>query len=901
MDGILILCGIAIAASGPIAFLLALAARGRLADDERRIVRLERELGALASSIVLPSAPPSDEPRAERAAKAAPIAPAPVVEPAAAAPEPPFEPRRSPSAVEGEAVEQRKSRGFEEQLGTRWTVWIGGVALALGGLLLVRYSIEQGYFGPGARCVLGLAFGAALAAAGEFIRRREKASGAVTQTPAILTAAGTVATFGAIYAAHGLYGFIDPTVAFIALGVVALASILAGALHGPSLAGLGLIGASATPLLVTSAQPNPWPAVLYLAVVGVAAHMLARLRRWLWLAAATAGASGLWALVFASENSTEFAVAALVQTLVSTALAAIFVAFFPNAGTKDEDAMLDPAATIIVGGFGVVAALVLWSAASHGYFSAGTMALGGALVAGLAATGAIVAPAAGLVVVAGALALSVLNLWPGADDQPVFRSAAVVFFEPLEPTRFILFAIFGAATTVVFAVRRLDVGRVLPAAPAGLYTLAAAVTPVAILALTYLRLAESQSNMTFAIVAASIAAGFTALAHHFRRGGDAPPPIAPLLALGAFATAAFAALALGLVFALDKGMLTVALALSALAAAAISARLDIAALRWASAAMGLVVLARLIWEPRIVGDDLGMTPILNWLLVGYGVPALAFGLAAHVMRRAGSEDPPVRVAQSLSILFSALLVLFEIRHALRGGDVYGQGSPLLESGLVATSSLMFSFTLTRLDIARASPVFRIASIIFGAYSASVAVFGLAAINPYLSCRAIEGGALFNGLLLAYAAPALAAAFLMRAARGVRPTWFTAGAGALSLVLLFSYACLETRRLFQGADICHSRGQSEVEIWAYSAVWLGLGVLLLIYGIVRRIQGARVASAIFVLAATLKVFLYDLSGLEGLTRALSFIGLGLVLIGIGLAYQKLVFSRPVDRTGGGGLR
>ena len=45
-----------------------------------------------------------------------------------------------------------------------------------------------------------------------------------------------------------------------------------------------------------------------------------------------------------------------------------------------------------------------------------------------------------------------------------------------------------------------------------------------------------------------------------------------------------------------------------------------------------------------------------------------------------------------------------------------------------------------------------------------------------------------------------------------------------------------------------------------------------------------------MAATLKIFLFDMSGLEGLMRALSFIGLGLVLIGIGLLYQKLVFAR-----------
>jgi uncharacterized membrane protein len=37
-----------------------------------------------------------------------------------------------------------------------------------------------------------------------------------------------------------------------------------------------------------------------------------------------------------------------------------------------------------------------------------------------------------------------------------------------------------------------------------------------------------------------------------------------------------------------------------------------------------------------------------------------------------------------------------------------------------------------------------------------------------------------------------------------------------------------------------------------------------------------------------VFLYDMAGLGGIFRALSFIGLGAVLVGIGLLYQRLLF-------------
>jgi uncharacterized membrane protein len=40
-----------------------------------------------------------------------------------------------------------------------------------------------------------------------------------------------------------------------------------------------------------------------------------------------------------------------------------------------------------------------------------------------------------------------------------------------------------------------------------------------------------------------------------------------------------------------------------------------------------------------------------------------------------------------------------------------------------------------------------------------------------------------------------------------------------------------------------------------------------------------------------VFVVDLSSLEGLMRALSFIGLGLTLIGIALVYQRLLARRP----------
>ena len=56
------------------------------------------------------------------------------------------------------------------------------------------------------------------------------------------------------------------------------------------------------------------------------------------------------------------------------------------------------------------------------------------------------------------------------------------------------------------------------------------------------------------------------------------------------------------------------------------------------------------------------------------------------------------------------------------------------------------------------------------------------------------------------------------------------------------------------------------------------------------RSLRIASAVIVILTVAKVFLIDMANLEGVLRALSFIGLGFVLIGIGLFYQKILSGK-----------
>jgi uncharacterized membrane protein len=893
------LLGLAFISAGPVAFFLVL-------DTRRRLLRIEQRLAFLqaraAGAIGLPGVAPVVE--TPPAAAAAEDIRADVATPAEPPPEPEPPPESPPSAARQMAQwPSRPPKDVEEQLGTRWAVWVGGIALALGGLLLVRYAIEQGLFGPGARVIAGLLFGLALIIAGETLRRREQKDAAraetagavvatVTNIPAILVAAGTIAAFGAVYAAHALYHFIGPAIDFIALGAIGVFAMLAAALHGPMLAGLGLLGALAAPLLVQSRTPSPWPVVLYLAVTTAAAYALSRLRDWLWLALATSIGVALWAVLF-SVSATDLS--GLHATFVHLVIQTVFVIGTYLVGLRPSyQPELDKIATIMSTGFAALGLFVLATNTYH-FFNLSWPFTGVILIAAFAFAGARYRSANALTLIAALLAALFLIVWP-ADEIILryWREFALGF--PREPETFTEFATFAAVLAALPAGRRLFGVRNLPVLNTLVLATATALTPLVILIVAYLRLAPGEISARFAAIDGFLALGFLLLTQAFltrsREGADQSAH----LSAGIMATATLAALALGFFFLLDRGLLTMALALCALGAAFVSTRLSVPALRYAVVGLGFIIAARLAYNPRIVGPDISKTPIFNWLLLGYGTPALAFGLAARIMQRAGGEDLPVRVAQGLAIAFSALLCFFEIRHVVHDGDPFASTFGLTEMGLFATTALSFAIVLTGLDRARAAPVFYNASLIASGVSMLIIAVGLGTkYNPLFTGEQIDGGALINALLLAYGLPAILAAILAHVAQPSRPAPYVKAATAFAFCLLFAYVTLEIRRLFQGPFIGISRSPSSTELYTYSAVWLVIGIALLFAGLLRGSRQLRLASAAFIVVAVVKIFLWDLAGLEGLLRALSFIGLGFVLLGIGLVYQKWVFPRRITQS------
>ncbi len=902
MDGLIalgILLLLALPVLTVVSFFMLIGTRRRLTEVEKRLIAMELRAAGGAAIAAAPGeaaippeaavapdpglaqpesmeAPASEDRAATEAAGEAPPAPE-----APSAPPAPAKPRES----------------LEQRLGARWAVWVGGLALALGAIFLVRYSIDAGLIGPGVRIALAAAFSIALLAGGEWLRRspRVTAFSAIpaANIPGILTAAGTVGLFATAYGAYALYGMIGPALAFLLLAVIGLATMAAAALHGPWLSGLGLVGAHAAPLLVSSTKPDFAILALYLTVVTAAAFGLARLRRWRWLAIAASVAALGWGFFVLFIGGDPVVEAAYAIAFMILALLALVV----DAHDADESpARPDFLATLVLAG---AAALLVTGAIADDFGATGVGAalIGGALL--LAAAWRYDA-AALLSGVAALLLLGLLYFWPAAAQvaaaPTTYVADAVAAWFPL-PEAVAFFAntaTIGSAALIGAALlhprRRPAPVAFAVAALAG----AAAAGPLLALAVAYLRISGFTSNLVLAAIAFALAGLYAALTNR-STAREADDPTAAITT-GMYAAGAVGGIAFGLTMALDGGMLTTALALASLGTAWVETRRPIPALRYAVLVMAAAVFGRIVWDPYVFDIRSGGA-VYGSILAGYGIPTLAFAGAAMLLHRRES-DRPALAAEGIAITLFALMVVFEIHAVTFGGDLLTPSTRLGEQGLLTAAAFAFSLGLARIGRKRSSPVFAGAAILFRALGLANAVLSLGiALNPLVTGDAVAGSALLNEIMLAYWLPAILAGLLALqplpgGATSVR-RWLRLATGFVALALAFGGVSLEIRFLFAASADLSAGGVGAAESYTYSAVWLAMGLALLLAGLFADAKAIRIASAALILIAVLKVFLIDMGNLEGVWRALSFMGLGLVLIGIGLLYQRLLFGRRAE--------
>jgi len=802
---------------------------------------------------------------------------------------------------------------FESLLGARWAVWAGGLALALGGIFLVKYSIEAGLLSPAVRLTLAAIFGLFLGLAGEAIRRKAMPGIATTYSnamiPGVLTAAGALTLFGVVYAAYGIYGYIGSGTAFILLGLVAFATIGLSLLHGQALAGLGLLGSMLTPALVSSETPNIWALFVFLTISWLATAAAARRQRWTVVPSLANAGLGLWALGYIGFSETvnvEPVVLSLLLMIAGT------VWLWPG-DTFDksnreiyalEEAKAETTAMRLIHLFArpslaisltvsLAAALpavaILLSSGGVSLHPAFVMI---ALLAALAALGAsrhfAVWPAifAALTAQTGIWLLG--QRFFGFD--PLLDGSAVVTLPPVS---------IGTSPNVAAS---LSFGAILvlcgfsfikrkgPADQsfAKLWAFLIALFPVWIGTTSFVLFGNLGRDWLHAAYGLGLGLVLLAGAEWLhRQNNEVYRKPLNILVLGSFAAFALC------LHTLTEGLATTVL-LSVIGFLYVLAsryrKWDV--LPWVMAVASVAVLGRIAWEPTIVGpQNLGLTPVFNALLPGYGIPALLAVASAWLLR----DWPGVRAKnflQAIASVMGLLAVAILIRHAMNGGTLDNSVPTLGEQSIYTLLTIGFSGVLMTLDLKSPSPVFRYGSMIAGVIAViNVLTMHFFTLNPYFTGENTGRIPFLNLLLIGYLLPALAYGGLAYYARGKRPPPYVSMLAVAGAALGFAWATLSVRRFWQGENIADWKGFMQGETYSYSVVWLLIGVLLLVLGSRFNARSLRLASAAFVLISVAKAFLIDMSNLEGVLRALSFIGLGAVLIGIGLFYQKILTRKP----------
>ena len=112
---------------------------------------------------------------------------------------------------------------------------------------------------------------------------------------------------------------------------------------------------------------------------------------------------------------------------------------------------------------------------------------------------------------------------------------------------------------------------------------------------------------------------------------------------------------------------------------------------------------------------------------------------------------------------------------------------------------------------------------------------------------------------------------------------TVWAAAIITVLALSLSLLELAETVFSGDVLTDFQRGHVLV---SAFWGVVGLALLYVGLVRRARAVRVAGFVAFAVTVAKIFFYDLSSLSAMARALSFLGVGTLLLVAGFFYQRL---------------
>ncbi|NOD93045.1 DUF2339 domain-containing protein [Ruegeria sp. HKCCD4884] len=766
-----------------------------------------------------------------------------------------------------------------------WFYVVSALSLALAGIFLVQYGVENGLLPPAARVFVALGFGSLLIVAGEVLRRKfgDDEDASTAYLPSVFSGAGLVTLFGAILAARQLYNLIGAEAALAGMVAVALIGLVLGWFHGPLLAAVGLVGAFAAPFMVGGSSEDPSWLYAYFLLVAVLGLGIDTVRRWAWVSVLTVfGAYSANLLLVAGAPNTEpsYLVAALILAVMVMAIPARRI-WPDHAGPMISQMIRHPRSRpwpdfptrLAAGAVAVSSAILSW----HWADSAAEFWLGVTLLTALVLAlllWAKDAPALQDLTVLPAVGLVFYVLSHGLDQGAVLRDFAVTYAETVEadyPMVVTVLVALGALISILMAWRSAQASqfRAIWAGGAALFAPAMAIG---------LEVGWHPASVVgaypWALHAVALAVLMVVLAERFARVDGEDRMRAALATLSALSCLVFAC-----VIVLSAAALTVALVASVVVAAALDRRFALPPMSWFIWAGVFTVTVRLVLDPGL--DWANTAPVPEMTLV-YGSATIGFVVGWWMLRPLQRPVASLLLESAAWATGGILLSLLLLRW-LEGFGEGGADNSHWGLGLLAVIWLLLAFAqVQRFELGGKLNYARyVLAAFFAAHGLFHLLLAVSEQNPLLNPNAdpVLGLPVLNTLAIAYLLPALVIAGSAWRIKDM-PKQITMTSYVVAGGLVAMWLGLTIRHVWQGsAGMFEGNGVTQPELYTYTLVLLLIGAALFYQSLARGSDLMRKAGLVVIGLAVAKVFLIDIAGLGGLIRVFSLLALGLALAGL----------------------
>jgi uncharacterized membrane protein len=281
-----------------------------------------------------------------------------------------------------------------------------------------------------------------------------------------------------------------------------------------------------------------------------------------------------------------------------------------------------------------------------------------------------------------------------------------------------------------------------------------------------------------------------------------------------------------------------------------------------------------------------------------GLSALAVPAALLAAIRFALPPLPMRARRALPILAGsfailALYVWFKQAFGLANEEDFVQRG--LAERMIITQALFLLGWLFSSDINWPKPLkaegVRLAGTLLTAIAAARLIwFDIVLFNPLLTDQWVGTLVVLNLILAQYL---LGAAWLYLARRRAAASAATWPWFAAFLLALCVGVALLVRQYYHGAILTLTDVVVQNEAYGYSLAFLLVSIGLIVAGVRLADKALRLAGLVLLTGTVVKVFLVDAAALTGLLRILSFLGLGVALIGIGRLYGPILRAERED--------